>query len=79
MCTNVSFIREIEDVLYGLSGVSEVHVCGVPDVRLGEAVCAWVKAREGTNLTEVKVKEFLQGKVSDCYNVQTFNLCHSKG
>ena len=39
--------REVEDVLYGLPGVAEAAVVGVPDRLLGEAVIAHVVVAEG--------------------------------
>lgn len=40
--------REVEDVLYGLPGVAEAAVVGVPDRLLGEAVIAHVVVADGT-------------------------------
>ena len=37
---------------------------GVPDDRMGEAVCAWIRPREGvTNITPEAIKEYCKGKV----------------
>ncbi|XP_064473575.1 medium-chain acyl-CoA ligase ACSF2, mitochondrial-like isoform X2 [Ornithodoros turicata] len=56
--------REIEDVLYAHPHVGEVHVCGVPDARLGEQVCAWIKTRNGKALEEDVVKNFCKERLS---------------
>ncbi|MGH9011610.1 MAG: AMP-binding protein, partial [Acidimicrobiia bacterium] len=50
--------REIEEFLYTHPDVSDVQVIGVPDVKYGEELMAWVKVREGADLTEDSLKEF---------------------
>ena len=44
--------REVENVLCALDGIVEAAVIGVPDELLGEAIWAFVVAREGAHLTE---------------------------
>ncbi len=44
--------REVENVLYGMPGVLEAAVVGVPDAVLGEAVKAFVALKEGVQLSE---------------------------
>jgi long-chain acyl-CoA synthetase len=44
--------REVENVLYGLDGVLEAAVIGVPDLLLGQAVKAFVTLKAGVQLTE---------------------------
>ena len=39
--------REIEEFLYGHPAIEDVQVIGVPDLRYGEEICAWVKLRPG--------------------------------
>ena len=46
-----SFPREIEDFLYTHPAVEQVEVIGVPDEKYGEEVCAWIKLREGQEVT----------------------------
>ena len=41
-----------------------LQVVGIPDERLGEEVCAWIKLRENEEATETEIKEFCKGKVS---------------
>lgn len=40
-----------------------MQVIGVPDERKGEAICAWIKLRQGQTWTEDEVKKFLQDQV----------------
>jgi acyl-CoA synthetase (AMP-forming)/AMP-acid ligase II len=47
--------KEVEDVLYGMNGISEAAVIGTPDPVLGEAVRAFVTLREGAELTEQEI------------------------
>jgi long-chain acyl-CoA synthetase len=44
--------KEVEDVLYGLEGVAEAVVIGVPDDVLGRAIRAVITLRDGAKLTE---------------------------
>ncbi|GMR34835.1 hypothetical protein PMAYCL1PPCAC_05030 [Pristionchus mayeri] len=56
---------EIEQFLFKLRGVADAQVIGVPDERMGEAVCAWVRLREGvTNITPETIKEACKGKIA---------------
>jgi fatty-acyl-CoA synthase len=56
--------REIEEFLYRHPKVADVQVVGVPDVRYGEELCAWVIVREGETLTEAELKAFCQGQIA---------------
>jgi fatty-acyl-CoA synthase len=56
--------REIEEFLYTHPDVSDVSVIGVPDVKYGEELMAWVKVREGAELTEDEVKDFCRGRIA---------------
>ena len=48
--------REIEDVLFRLSGVADAAVIGVPDEKWGEAVKAVIQVKEGMTLSEADVR-----------------------
>jgi acyl-CoA synthetase (AMP-forming)/AMP-acid ligase II len=55
--------REVEDVLYGLEGVFEAAVIGVPDALLGEAVKAFVALRPGFTYSERDVIRYCLSKL----------------
>jgi len=44
--------KEIENVLYGIEGVLEAAVIGIPDAILGQAIKAFVALEQGAQLTE---------------------------
>ena len=56
--------REIEEFLYAHPDVEDVSVVGVPDARLGEEVCAWVRPRAGSDLTEAGLTAYCQGRIA---------------
>jgi fatty-acyl-CoA synthase len=56
--------REIEEFLFTHPAVAEAQVVGVPDVRFGEEVCAWVRLREGHALTIDELREYCQGRIA---------------
>ncbi len=57
--------REVEEFLYTHPDVVDAQVVGVPDVKYGEELCAWVKIREGAPaLTVEAVREFADGRLA---------------
>jgi fatty-acyl-CoA synthase len=57
--------REIEEFLYTHPDIVDAQVIGVPDVRYGEELCAWVKLREGAQeMTPEAVRQFASGKLA---------------
>jgi fatty-acyl-CoA synthase len=56
--------REIEEFLHNHPRIADVYVIGVPDVKYGEELMAWVKVAPGEELTEEEVKEFCRGKIA---------------
>ncbi|KAI8510837.1 Acyl-CoA synthetase member 2 mitochondrial, partial [Branchiostoma belcheri] len=56
--------REIEEFLHTHPKVEDVQVIGVPDERMVEEVCAWIKLKEGEILGEDDVKTFCKGQPS---------------
>jgi fatty-acyl-CoA synthase len=56
--------REVEEFLYGHPEIEDVQVVGVPDVKYGEELCAWVRVRASSELTAEQVREFCSGKIA---------------
>jgi fatty-acyl-CoA synthase len=56
--------REIEEFLYGHPAIEDVQVIGVPDVKYGEELCAWIRVRPGAELDVAAVREYCQGKIA---------------
>ena len=57
--------REIEEVIYKFPGVKEAAVIGVPDSRKGEHALAFVSAKEGAQLEERAILQFVREKLAD--------------
>ena len=56
--------REIEELLYRHPDVVDVQVVGVPDPRLGEEVCAWIKPRPNGDTSEEEIREYCRGHLA---------------
>ena len=56
--------REIEEFLHLHPKVSDVQVIGVPDIKYGEEVMAWIKLKEGESATEDEVRNFCKGQIA---------------
>ncbi len=63
--------REIEEFLYGHPDIVEVQVIGVPDLKYGEEIMAWVQLREGSDLAALEeeavaeaVKDYCRGTIA---------------
>ena len=56
--------REVEEFLYTHRDIVDVQVIGVPDVRYGEQVMAWVQLRDGADTTGEDIKEFCRGSIA---------------
>mgnify|MGYP002622732929 CR=1 FL=1 len=56
--------REIEEFLFTHPAVEQSAVVGVPDPKYGEELCAWIKLRPGSELTEEEVREFCRSKLA---------------
>jgi len=56
--------REIEEFLYRHPAIQDVQVVGVPDIKYGEELCAWIVARPGQTVDEDSVREFCKGRIA---------------
>jgi len=56
--------REIEEFLYGHPAVEDVAVVGVPDDRMGEELCAWIRLRAGSSGDAEEVRAFCRGRIA---------------
>lgn len=50
--------REIEEFLYTHPAVEDVQVVGVPDLRFGEEICAFIRRRRGSRATAEEIRDF---------------------
>lgn len=56
--------RNVEEAIYKHPNVEECIVAGLPDKQRGEIVKAWIKRKDGRELTVDDLKEFLKDKIS---------------
>jgi fatty-acyl-CoA synthase len=56
--------REIEEFLYRHAKVQAVQVCGVPDAKFGEEVCAWIQLKPGVSSTAEEIREFCRNQIA---------------
>jgi fatty-acyl-CoA synthase len=56
--------RELEEFLHTHPAVLEAAVIGVPDERYGEELMAWIRVREGAELSEDEVWAYCQGRIA---------------
>ena len=56
--------RNVEEAIYGHEAIEECVVAGIPDASRGEIVKAWVKLKEGKNLSGDELKTFLKDHLS---------------
>lgn len=56
--------RNVEEAIYKHPNIEECIVAGLPDKQRGEIVKAWIKLKEGRELSGQDLKEFLKDKIS---------------
>jgi fatty-acyl-CoA synthase len=56
--------REVEEFLYTVSEIADVQVIGVPDLKYGEELMAWVKLRPGATSSPDALRAFCKGKIA---------------
>jgi fatty-acyl-CoA synthase len=56
--------REVEEFLYTHPTISDVQVIGVPDLRYGEELMAWVKLKSGETATGDELAAYCRGKIA---------------
>jgi fatty-acyl-CoA synthase len=56
--------REIEEFLFIHPKVQDAKVIGVPDEKYGEAVCVWVQAKDGEELSEEEIRDFCKDRIA---------------
>ena len=63
--------KEIEEFLYQHPKVGEVQVIGVPSEKFGEEVMAWIKPKNGFQITEEEIRDYCKGNIAH-YKIPQF-------
>jgi len=56
--------REVEEFLHTHPAISEAQVIGVPSVKYGEEVMAWIRVKPGATIADVELVAHCQGKIA---------------
>jgi fatty-acyl-CoA synthase len=56
--------REVEEFLYTHPKVTDVQVVGVPDPKMGEELCAWVRLAPGQIADAAEIQAFCRGQIA---------------
>jgi fatty-acyl-CoA synthase len=56
--------REVEEFLYTRPEIADVQVIGVPDIKYGEEIMAWVKLRPGAQVSADELRAHCKGKIA---------------
>ena len=64
-CVDWFFLQaEVERFLRTNEKIVDCYAVGVPDERVGEELCVWIKLKHGQQMTADEVKEFCKGKIA---------------
>lgn len=56
--------REIEEFLYTHPSIADVQVAGVPDLKYGEEVLAWIKLKDGHTASVDEIRQFCRDRIA---------------
>jgi fatty-acyl-CoA synthase len=56
--------REIEEFLHAHPKVADAQVVGLPDSRMGEELCAWIRLAAGESATEDEIRDFCLDRIA---------------
>jgi fatty-acyl-CoA synthase len=56
--------REIEEFLYSHPAVKDVQVIGVPSIKYGEEVMAWIVLKEGARADAEEIRAYCRGRIA---------------
>jgi len=56
--------REVEEFLFRHPKIETVQVVGVPDLKYGEELCAWVKLKPGASAAAEEIQSFCKGQIA---------------
>lgn len=56
--------KEIEDFLYTYPNILDVQIIGVPSEKFGEEVMAWIKVRNGSEVSEDELLNYCKTKIA---------------
>ncbi|MBT8287618.1 MAG: AMP-binding protein [Flavobacteriaceae bacterium] len=56
--------KEIEEFLFTHPKIVQVQVIGVPDIKYGEVVMAWIQFKEGEQASEDELRTFCKGNIA---------------
>jgi len=56
--------REIEEQMYRHEKIEDVQVIGVPDEKMGEEICAWIKLSAGNPLSEEELRAWCKEEMA---------------
>jgi fatty-acyl-CoA synthase len=56
--------REVEELLYQHPKICDAQVIGVPDVKYGEELCAWIRLRDGETAAEDEIRDYCRAAIA---------------